>query len=57
MSDSSNQKGVLEIVRIFDAPRDMVWKAWTDPEMFKKWWGPEYFTSPSCEMDVKVRNK
>ena len=44
----------LIITRVFDAPRALVWKAWTDPEHMKRWWGPEGFTSPSCTMDVRV---
>lgn len=44
----------LVIVRVFDAPRALVWKAWTDPEHFKQWWGPAGFTAPSCTMDVRV---
>jgi len=38
----------IVIERVFDAPKEMVWKAWTDPEMVKKWWGPEGFTAPSA---------
>jgi uncharacterized protein YndB with AHSA1/START domain len=34
----------LVITHIFDAPRELVWKAWTDPEMFLKRWGPKDFT-------------
>jgi uncharacterized protein YndB with AHSA1/START domain len=41
----------LTITRIFDAPRELVWKAWTDPERMKLWWGPEHFTAPACKMD------
>jgi len=44
----------LVITRIFDAPRELVWKAWTDPERTKKWWGPAGFTSPVCEIDLHV---
>ena len=44
----------LVITRVFDAPRDAVWKAWTDPKRFMRWWGPEGFTSPSCKMDLRV---
>ncbi len=44
----------LVITRVFDAPRELVWKAWTEPERFMKWWGPKMFTSPACEMDVRV---
>ena len=36
---------VLIITRIFDAPRELVWKAWTDPERMVKWHGPRGFTS------------
>ena len=44
----------LEITRIFDAPRALVWKAWTDPEIVMRWWGPNGFTSPACKIDFRV---
>ena len=44
----------ITIERVFDAPIDMVWKAWTDEELAKKWWGPEGFTAPSIKMDLRV---
>jgi uncharacterized protein YndB with AHSA1/START domain len=47
----------LKIVRVFDAPKDLVWKAWSDPETFMKWWGPLYFTSPVCKMDFREGGK
>ena len=47
----------IVITRIFDAPRDLVWKAWTDPEHFKRWWGPKDFTSPFCKIDLRVGGK
>lgn len=47
----------LVINRIFNAPRELVWKAWTDPEYFKLWWGPKDFTCPFCEMDLRVGGK
>jgi uncharacterized protein YndB with AHSA1/START domain len=43
----------LVIKRIFNAPRAMVWKAWTDPEHLKRWWGPHGFTTTSCRMDLR----
>ena len=49
--------GSVMITRIFDAPRELVWKAWTDPEHFKRWWGPKDYTSPYCEMDLRVGGK
>ena len=48
-----NNDGIV-IDRIFDAPKELVWKAWTDEEMAKKWWGPESFTAPSIKMDLRV---
>lgn len=43
----------LEITRVIEAPREKVWKAWTDPELFKKWWGPTGFTAPVIEIDPR----
>lgn len=43
----------LNIVREFDAPRALVWKMWTDPAHVAVWWGPEHFTTPVVEMDVR----
>jgi uncharacterized protein YndB with AHSA1/START domain len=40
------EENVLVITRVFNAPRTMVWKAWTDTEMMKKWWGPKDFSAP-----------
>ena len=42
------------ITRIFDAPRALVFKAWTDPKHLKRWWGPKMFTNPVCEVDARV---
>ncbi|MFV5692208.1 SRPBCC family protein [Flavobacterium sp. LT1R49] len=54
-TESNKQK--LVIVREFDASRELVWTAWTDPESCKKWWGPKNFTCPVCEIDFKVGGK
>src|SRR6187401_2470116 len=43
----------LIVTRVFDAPVHLVWKAWTEPEYVMKWWGPDYFTSPSAKMDFR----
>jgi uncharacterized protein YndB with AHSA1/START domain len=43
----------LSVTRTFDAPLELVWKAWTDPEHVMRWWGPTGFTSPTCEMDFR----
>jgi len=44
---------VLTITRTFDAPRELVFKAWTEPERLMRWWGPRGFTMTSCEMDLR----
>lgn len=43
----------VTITRLFAAPVERVWKALSDPEMVMRWWGPSYFTSPSCRMDFR----
>jgi len=43
----------LVTVRIFDAPRELVYRAWTDPEQLARWFPPEGFTSPRCEIDAR----
>ncbi len=50
------KKGI-KIERVFDAPRGLVWRAWTEPEMVKRWWGPEGFTAPSIQIDLRVGGK
>jgi uncharacterized protein YndB with AHSA1/START domain len=47
----------LEVTRVFDAPRELVFKAWTDPEHFTKWWGPTGYTTPVCEIDPRPGGK
>jgi uncharacterized protein YndB with AHSA1/START domain len=42
----------LTTMRVFDAPRDLVYKAWTDPKQFARWFPPEHFSAPVCELDV-----
>lgn len=44
----------IMISRIFDAPRALVWQAWTDPEHVKQWWGPQGFDNESCTADLRV---
>jgi predicted dithiol-disulfide oxidoreductase (DUF899 family)/uncharacterized protein YndB with AHSA1/START domain len=45
----------LEVVitRTFDAPRDLVFRMWTEPEHLARWWGPKGFTNPVCELDAR----
>ena len=42
----------LSTTRVFDAPREMVFKAWTDPKQFARWFPPDGFTA-ACELDVR----
>jgi uncharacterized protein YndB with AHSA1/START domain len=58
MTESTNvKKEDLVITRIIDAPPELVWKAWTEPEQVMHWWGPQYYTSPSCKIDLRVGGK
>ena len=43
----------VNLTRIFDAPPQLVWMAWTDPRHMAQWWGPKGFTNPVCELDVR----
>lgn len=47
----------LVIERVFDAPRELVWKAWTEPERAMQWWGPRGYTTPVARMDFRVGGK
>ena len=49
--DLSNPRDMV-LVRTFDAPRELMWKCWTDPVHFANWWGPEGFTN-RCEFDLR----
>lgn len=55
MTDQNKKELVIE--RTFDAPVETVWKYWTEPEYFKKWWGPNIFTCPVSQIDFKVGGK
>ena len=43
----------LIITRVFDAPRSLVFAAWTQPEHLARWWGPQGFVNVACEADVR----
>ncbi len=55
--DTVNETERLVVTRVFDAPRQLVWKAWTDPQYVMQWWGPKGFTAPVCKMDFRVGGK
>lgn len=54
---ATTEERVLVIERIFDAPPELVWKAWSDPAMTMRWWGPKGFTTPAAEIDFRVGGK
>jgi uncharacterized protein YndB with AHSA1/START domain len=43
----------VTLARICDAPRQRVWRMWTEPAQMAQWWGPKSFTNPVCELDVR----
>lgn len=47
------QRKEVTITRLFNAPRDRVFKNWTDPKQLAKWWGPNVFTTLLCSLDVR----
>ncbi len=44
----------VEVTRTFDAPVDRVWRAWSEADEVKKWWGPDGFSCPVAEVDLRV---
>lgn len=52
-AEQSALKEDVVVTRIIDAPVEMVWKAWTEPEHVMRWWGPKYYTSPSAKIDLR----
>ncbi|RJE90819.1 SRPBCC domain-containing protein [Paenibacillus sp. 1011MAR3C5] len=56
MNASPNKQDIV-ITREYDYPVELVWKAWTDPTLVMKWWGPTNYTSPRCEIDFREGGK
>lgn len=50
-------KQPVTLTRVLDASPDRVWRAWTEPEQIKKWWGPAGFSAPSVKVDLRVGGK
>jgi uncharacterized protein YndB with AHSA1/START domain len=44
----------LVVTRLYDAPRELVWKAWTEAERLMRWWAPQGCTTPFCKVDLRV---
>jgi uncharacterized protein YndB with AHSA1/START domain len=54
MSAGEPQTWEVTARRTFAAPVGAVWAAWTEPDLIRRWWGPEGFTCPVARMDVRV---
>ncbi|HET7079382.1 MAG TPA: SRPBCC domain-containing protein [Chloroflexia bacterium] len=58
MTTTNNSTGTpapreLVLTRLIDAPRELVFQAWTDPRHLAQWWGPQHFTNSLCEVDPR----
>ena len=47
----------MTVTRVFDAPRELVWRAWTEPKYVAQWWGPKGCSLSTCTMDFRVGGK
>ncbi len=47
----------IEVTKTFNAPVEMVWQVWVDPELVKRWWGPKDFISPVANIDFREGGK
>jgi uncharacterized protein YndB with AHSA1/START domain len=54
MVSTATKSADFVISRVFDAPRELVWKAFTDPEHMKQWWGPKGSVIVASKMDFRV---
>lgn len=57
MTAVSDMTRDVTLSRLIEAPRELVWSAWTEPAHMAKWWGPRHFTNPVCELDVRPGGK
>ena len=54
MSEAAGAREIT-VTRVFDAPRDAVWKAWTEPAQLAHWWGAPGWTTPESRISVDLR--
>jgi len=54
---TSDDRTTLRLTRIYDRPPSALFKAWTEPQQIKRWWGPRGYTTLSCEMDLRPGGK
>jgi uncharacterized protein YndB with AHSA1/START domain len=55
MTDPAAQEGEVSVTHVFDAPREAVFAAWTDPEQVAKWWAPDGFEVPPESVEIEPR--
>jgi uncharacterized protein YndB with AHSA1/START domain len=55
MADTPPVDREFTITRVYDAPRELVWRAWTDPEHMAAWFGPRGITTPRSTITVDLR--
>jgi uncharacterized protein YndB with AHSA1/START domain len=55
MADTPPIDQEFTITRVYDAPRELVWKAWTDPDHVARWFGPRGITTPRSTITMDVR--
>jgi uncharacterized protein YndB with AHSA1/START domain len=48
----TDRPGIV-LSRLFDAPRELVWKAWTEADRLMRWWAPSGCTTPACTVDLR----
>ncbi len=53
MAETATTAKEFVLTRVFDAPRDLVWQCFTDPERMKHWWGPKGFKVLHSKMDLR----
>jgi len=47
--------GYVNLTRIYEAPRELVWRAWTEPQQVAQWWGPHEFDTPLESLEIDLR--
>lgn len=57
MEKTTTLEQQVSFTRLLNAPRELVFKVWTDPVHLAKWWGPKGFTSPVCRVDARTSGK
>jgi len=53
MTETTTERHELTLTRLIDAPRELLFRAWTEPELLKRWFTPRPWTTPVVEADVR----